>query len=347
MFGHTAVRVVDSELGIDHSYNYGTFDYGDPLFVPHFIQGNLNYFLSVVSFPAAIRHYSRVENRTVIEQRLDLSQSEKQSLLRYLALNALPENREYRYDFLYDNCSTRVLDALDSVLVLQLPDGIPDHSFREMLNPYLQKRRAVKAGIDLSFGSEVDQLPSRRQQSFLPDALMDLLDNTVVESDGITRPLVARKDTLFTAVAPESRTPWLFIAGWLLVGIQLVLTILRPRGSLLLDLIVFAVVGLAGCLLVYMWFGTRHTVTAWNINLLWAAPTHLLYAIYRARSSSTNAVHRYYPLLAFIAISIYLLGSGFGPFFSIDTLPLVLITTASAARFYINSKRTAPVLVAE
>ena len=168
MFGHTAVRVVDPERDIDISYNYGTFDFNDPYFVPKFVQGTLDYYLSVAPFDAALRHYSLTENRTVIEQHLALNGDQKRRLIQMLSINARPENRAYRYDFLYDNCSTRVLDMLDSALVLQLPDDQAPESFRDILTPYLRQRPALKTGIDLSLGAEVDKQASVRQSSFLP-----------------------------------------------------------------------------------------------------------------------------------------------------------------------------------
>lgn len=350
LFGHTAIRIYDPQLGLDRSYNYGTFDYADPLFVPRFIQGDLNYYLSVGPSIAAIRHYSEVEQRMVIEQVLNLDREGRQKVFEFLVANARPESREYRYDFLYDNCSTRVLDALDSTLTLSVPAASPDKSFREMLAPYLMSRRTVKAGIDLSLGSEVDTQVSSRQQAFLPDALMEMLDSTTIVINGNELPLVARTDTLAAPLQSSASVPWLMYAGWiLLLGRIAFLTVKKywTRGSMIFDTTWFAITGLAGLILCYMWFFTAHTVTAWNINLLWSAPTHLFFVLYRVWTRNPSAIKKWYPVAALAAGGFFLAGSIAGPFLSADVLPWMLLTMTSAARFLIRSVRTAHVFAAD
>jgi len=44
------------------------------------------------------------------------------------------------------------------------------------------------------------------------------------------------------------------------------------------DILLFLVIGLLGCLMAFMWFGTDHRDTGENVNLLWAWPTHLIAA---------------------------------------------------------------------
>jgi hypothetical protein len=121
VFGHSALRIRDPELGIDRAYNFGTFDFGDaPLdvasFVARFTYGDLNYRLAVQDPPALVRGYWQNERRASVEQTLDLRRDEAQELFRRLEVNALPENRYYQYDFFFDNCATRLLDALEAVM---------------------------------------------------------------------------------------------------------------------------------------------------------------------------------------------------------------------------------------
>src|SRR5690606_35915179 len=118
-FGHTAIRVQNTELGYDEVYNYGTFEFG-PDFYTKFIRGKLLYFLSVESFEDFIYQYE-MESRSIQEQILLLDCGEKHRLLEALHQNAQPQNRYYRYDFLRDNCTTRARDMIrgqtkDSVL---------------------------------------------------------------------------------------------------------------------------------------------------------------------------------------------------------------------------------------
>jgi hypothetical protein len=114
MFGHSALRH-DPAQNIDRLYNYGTFDFSDPLFIPKFAYGHLRYFLSVVPYQRALRAY-RQQRRPVLEQTLNLTRTQRTALFRVLQVNARPENRHYQYVFFFDNCSTRVRDALEQAL---------------------------------------------------------------------------------------------------------------------------------------------------------------------------------------------------------------------------------------
>ncbi|MBL0136526.1 MAG: hypothetical protein IPP79_22380 [Chitinophagaceae bacterium] len=42
------------------------------------------------------------------------------------------------------------------------------------------------------------------------------------------------------------------------------------------DRIFFFILGLLGCLFLFMWFGTDHQDCAANYNLIWALPIHLI-----------------------------------------------------------------------
>ena len=103
-FGHTAFRYVDEDNDIDILYNFGTFDFQDPEFVPKFVHGQLDYFLGVVKFRRTFKNYTLLENRSVVEQKLNLTPEEIARIYAFLAENAMPENRYYKYDFIKDNC---------------------------------------------------------------------------------------------------------------------------------------------------------------------------------------------------------------------------------------------------
>ena len=111
MFGHTAIRFRDPESGLDASFNYGTFDF-DNTFPIRFASGKLDYRLDVTPSEPAFRHY-RGEGRTIVEQQLTLTAQHAQRLYELLLVNYRPENRYYRYDFFFDNCSTRIRDILE------------------------------------------------------------------------------------------------------------------------------------------------------------------------------------------------------------------------------------------
>jgi Domain of unknown function (DUF4105) len=282
-FAHTALRFRDDVLGYDIAFNYGTFDSRDPLFVPKFMYGELDYFLDAATMRGlmAIAEYGR---RSVIEQTLNLNPATKRELYIRLKENALPENRVYRYDFLRENCATKVLDLLRDVSGTSIrfdSSGVESESFRDLLEPYLTRKQALDAGIDLLLGSTTDQKATYFQRSFLPMELMNSLDRTFEVTDSTSAPLVARRDTVLwypgRGLQPAG-FPWLPLALWILLLAWFSIDLRFRKTDPAADRWLFGVVGVIGLLLLLMWVGTIHTVTKANWNLVWALPTHLLVA---------------------------------------------------------------------
>jgi hypothetical protein len=303
LFGHSALRVRDPDQNIDYSFSYGTFHFDDPMFVPKFTRGDLDYYLSVAYFDNALRLYRDVEGRPVIEQRLALSSDQQNRLFEFLQENAKTENRYYRYDFLFDNCSTRIRDALETALAGEVSFEDSDSSavsFRDLLAPYLTGRSFLRLGIGLLLGVRVDRRASPRETTFLPDHLSSLFDNGVLtDSTGARRSLVLRRDTLLIVPSyrrAESGFPWAGLMLGTICSVLAVITLLEARRGQInerVDVFLFGLVGLVGCFLLFMWFGTSHNVTAANWNLAWAWPTHLVYAGLLARRGLSPQMVRY------------------------------------------------------
>ena len=111
-FGHTGIRVTDYKNNFDVVFNYGTFDFNQPGFYTNFIKGKMRYMISTDRFDNFMDAYI-YEKRSVTEQELNLTTSDKQKIFAFLYNNALPENREYYYDFFWDNCATRPRDVFE------------------------------------------------------------------------------------------------------------------------------------------------------------------------------------------------------------------------------------------
>jgi hypothetical protein len=304
LFGHTALRVFDPELELDRTYNYGTFDFDQPNFILRFVRGQTDYRLAVSSFRQTVAEYHR-QRRPVIEQRLDLPAADRQALFEYLETNYLPQNRIYRYDFLYDNCSTRPLEALEWALGPRLAlDGYapPAGSFRDLVSPYVAGDPALRFGIDLGFGRPTDRRPEPREASFLPLELFRAAEHATIDG----RPLVIATDTLFwvhgAGEPPHRRDSLTLLASLLLIG-GIALTMLRPasRAARVLDVALLAFAGLAGLLLALLWFATEHHVTRLNPDLLWALPTHVVAAVMLARGTASERLRVYCAVAAAFA----------------------------------------------
>ena len=309
-FGHTAIRVQHQQAGTDHVYNYGTFEFG-PDFYTKFIRGKLLYFLSVDELPSFLYQY-QVEGRKVVEQELQLSCAEKHNLLQALNLNALEENRYYRYDFLFDNCTTRARDiirrhAQDSVVFKNiLPASIP--TFRHLIHSYLDKGKQPwsKLGIDLLLGAKLDRKASNEEAMFLPDYLLKGFDS----ASTARRPLVTPPAVLLDMPpALKNNSPFtpMLVMLFLLMGIVAVYWIKKDRSRSFFrwfDLFFFFFLGLIGWLLVFMWLGTDHALCANNYNLLWALPTHAVAAFFVR--SSASWVKAYFSLVCWLSLLLML-----------------------------------------
>ncbi len=167
-FGHSCIRVKDDGLGFDRLYNYGTFDFNTPYFYLKFARGDLLYELAVGQANAEINEVG-VAGQGVSEVVLDLTEAQKQQLFGDLEVNLLPENRAYHYDFIFDNCSTRIRNVFERTIGQQLSAPIKrPRTFREMLDPYFDRTPWIQFGVYLLLGAKVDRVATGREACFLP-----------------------------------------------------------------------------------------------------------------------------------------------------------------------------------
>lgn len=174
-FGHSAIRVVDSVNNRDIVFNYGTFDFYDDNFLLRFLHGDLDYFLSISHFESFCRSYEE-DGRGITEQELILSESQKIRLCEALLENARPKNRVYRYDFLVDNCATRIRDLFIPGDEFSFDSKMTDITWRSELRRCIADNKWLTFGIDLLLGDKVDEKISTYQQMFLPDRLAEHFD---------------------------------------------------------------------------------------------------------------------------------------------------------------------------
>jgi hypothetical protein len=352
IFGHTAIRVQD-DAGNDLVYNYGTFEFGDDFYI-QFIRGKLPYFLSVESFDEFLAQY-RYESRSVWEQQVVLDCPRKAALLEALNTNAQPQNRQYRYDFLFDNCTTRAgkmilgaapQPATTTRIIPADPKSAP--TFRNLIHEYLDRGHQPwsKLGIDLLLGAKLDRRVSNEEAQFLPEKLMKAMDG----AQAAGRLVVAPATTLFNAppqTGSATLSPLLVFSA--LTVLLLVLSFVPARAAQrvvrVFDFVLFFLAGMVGILLLVMWFGTDHTVCANNWNLLWALPTHIVVApfLYRDRRWV-----QWYLLVTIVIQSLLLLGWIFLPQqLNIGFLPLVLLLLLRAWLIILKPHYNAPAAAPE
>ena len=311
-FGHSALRVVDNVNNTDIVYNYGTFNFDEPGFYTKFVRGKLMYFLSREYFETFIYSY-QLEKRGITEQVLQLSCAEKEKIIYLLHENMMPANMFYKYDFLFDNCTTRLRDLIENTSndkvrfksVLNSPK-----TFRNLIHNYLDlnDKQWSKLGIDILLGAKTDAVMTSKEEMFLPDYLLMNFDSAKINNHA----LVEQKKPVYEIVLPENtkhnlKHP-LFIFTCLFALIAFLSFFKNPvikKFMSSLDEFLFFIVGLLGILLVLMWFGTDHKMTKNNFNLLWAWPLNAVAAFYM--HTTKKWVKFYYFTYAFF--NIILIGS--------------------------------------
>jgi len=346
-FGHSALRIIDTAAGTDIVYNFGVFDFYDPDFYLKFVRGKLLYYLDQQSFPDFIYGYE-LEGRQISEQVLSLPAARKIKLQQYLFYKVRPENRSYKYDFLFDNCTTRLRDLIlkatpeEGRLVCVPRPG--ELTFRKHLHAYLDGNGKdwSKLGIDILLGRRLDRVMTDNEAMFLPDFLEKGIDGTTLKG----LPLVAEKKLILPRRLEASPTPQPPLS-LILLGIFAILMILASKATHPMlrsiagigDFLLFLSCGMIGILLVLMWTATDHQICKENMNLLWALPTHLP-AAFLMRSRS-RWVKGYFKGVAWLSMILLFGWPALTQSLNLSLLPIVVWTGFSALRLSTSSNRKA------
>ena len=261
----------------DLVYNFGTFDFNEPYFLLKFVKGSLDYFISVNTYDNFMAEY-RYYNRDVVEQVLNLSEAEKTKWQAALVVNLVGANRYYLYNFITDNCTTRVKDGLFENSAVQ-PAHIPVKSFRDEVvkAPYEQGIPWIGFGIDLLLGAYSDQKPDHFKSGFLPP----LLSNQLAQIKGL---VIQTNNYTFSATKITSPKNQPFIV---LICILIFYAFVSKWNSLLtqriakgMDILLLFLFGVGGSLVFYMSLISLHTACYENFNLMWLHPAYLIALVF-------------------------------------------------------------------
>ncbi|SFE78130.1 protein of unknown function [Spirosoma endophyticum] len=303
VFGHTEIRLVDPALGIDRDYSYGGFDYSADGFILKFLRGTLPYHVAVYNIYQVMYYYQQT-NRSIREQSLNLSPAQRQRLFAALEKNYLPENREYRYKFYYDNCSTRprdmIVDACGDSLTIPSRSRMTGKSYRDLMNEYLNERPWYQLGMNLAIGQPADEQTDGWRAMYLPNELHDQLARaTLLQANGQTVPLVQSEQTIFAAQKLfRQQVPFFFDPDVVFTILGIIVALFTIRRYMVagkvdrwFDRFLFGIVGFLGWFLFVLWMIRDDGVTGWNPTLLYSMPLHLP-LIFWATSSKVTARRR-------------------------------------------------------
>ncbi|GAB3712099.1 hypothetical protein GCM10027592_50310 [Spirosoma flavus] len=317
VFGHTAIRVNDPARNLDVTFGWGGFRFAENNFYVKFLRGTLPYYIDAYDMYPFLYAY-QAENRTVREQVLNLSQSQKEKLFAVLQTNMLPENRTYQYKFFYDNCASRprdkIAEACGDSLTIPTKAKMTGKSYRDWMNDYLDKsgKTWAKLGMNLAIGNPADEQTDGWHAMYLPDNVHDQMAKSALrQADGRVVPLVASDQTLFEARQTfRQQLPFILDPNVVFGLLALTVAVYTIRRYVLagkvdrwVDRLLFGVSGFLGWFLFLLWVGTDHGVTAWNPTLLYLMPLHLPLSYWVTRPSSTSRRRTLY----FSATSILIL----------------------------------------
>ncbi|MDO4190840.1 MAG: DUF4105 domain-containing protein [Bacteroidales bacterium] len=312
-FGHSGIRLVDPNLMIDVVYHYGVFDYLQPHFVARFVSGVTDY--SIGCWPWELFLYDYHDRHSsVIIQELNLTDEEKNRLFHALEENNKPENRLYRYNFVYDNCATRpfnmVMKTLNKQIVvapntdtingIEIIENIrntegqtPTHThngeiatFRNVIEEHLGSNTWWKFAIDIVLGKEADQQIGWQQLLAFPKHQSEILSqiNIIDSSTSESKPLVksTTEALSYPPVALPNNgifNPIAICALWLIFVVTITLYEWRKRTyHIWLDIAQLLFFGFFGCIIFYLMFFSYHPLVESNYNLLWLNPLQILFA---------------------------------------------------------------------
>ena len=281
--GHSAIRIRGE--GIDSVWNFGIFDFNQPNFVYRFVKGETDYRGASYPFKWFLPEYIH-SGRKVVEQDLNFTPEESAAILSLLRTSVLPENAVYRYNYIKDNCSTRILSKIDSASSVKIiyPDSVRYGTFRNEMRKYHKNYPWYQFGIDIALGSGLDGEISTREEMFVP---LELMRNISSASFDDGRPLVKATRILYPGrddvVLPS--TPWflspLFISWLLALMVACIVSwnIVSKQIFTPFYAVWFLILGLAGCLVAFLVFISVHESTNPNILIFWLNPFQLVFAL--------------------------------------------------------------------
>ena len=350
LFGHTALRYEDTARGEDWVFNYGMFSFNTPHFIYRFVKGETDYELGVTPYSYFEGSYA-MRGSSVYQQTLNLTMAEKQKLRRLLEENYQPENRVYRYNFFYDNCTTRARDIIEECIEGKVvyPDGKEGLSFRDIVHQYTKGHEWDELGIDMCLGSEADEPVDARKQMFAPFYMLEAAGKATIVAGDSVRPFVLQEKKVVD-VEPEggeggfplSPLVCVFVlmgavclVGWIQLKVKKVIWIW--------DLFLFGVQGLAGCVIAFLVCFSTHPTVGSNWLILLLNPIPLIYLpvmVYRAIKGKKDLYH----LINIVYLTLFIM---IMPFvqqkFNATVLPLALcLLVCSAGHLFLyyrqNSK---------
>ncbi len=315
LYGHTAVRYTDYGKNIDIAINYGVFSFNKPFFIIRFIFGKTDYEMGIVPFDYFCAEY-KAEGRWIYQQELNLTAGEKEAIRDALETNFMPSNRTYRYNYFYDNCTTRPRDIIIANIngSITYPDAEKEYpSYRELIHSMNEDSPWARFGNDLLLGVKADKKTDLKAQQFLPLRLMNDFETARIKSrNGTVRPLVVSSSYVVKAGPQTIKSGFPLrpsACAWIIFALVMAVTvfeIIAKRKIWPVDTLLLIFDGLVG-IIIFMMFFSEHPTTSTNLQILLFNPLPLVFVY---RMSKRAADKRKEPLWYYAAAMLLLFFAG-------------------------------------
>lgn len=328
-YGHTALRIEDHAHGNDLAVNWGMFSFQQDFFVLRFVFGLTDYQIGIFPMERFIEEYSS-EGRWVKQQRLALTRKEKIEILTAIDKNNMPENRTYRYNFFFDNCTTRARDMIVNHLGTHETDFKnvnTQSSYRKEIHRWNENHRWARFGNDLLLGYKADKSINKQEWEFLPENLSEVFatearkdtisqqEEPIIETSGSTPRFIKLVDSTYYVIPPlanekkeaESISPFrvALALGIIIIGLS-VFEGYRKKNFWWLDMTLLALTGAPGFILLAMMFSEHPTVQV-NFQILILNPLNLIFIWKAIKRMSKGKMYWYYNVWGiFLAISLFM-----------------------------------------
>ena len=274
IFGHTAVRVYNPNTKVDAVVNYGLFDFNQESFVYRFVKGETDYMCGVENFNTFLYSYAW-RGSGVKSTVLDLTDAEKERIIRVLTNDLKPQNREYRYNFAYNNCATKIRDIVNFAYSGKCESLLPsEYTFRQIIGKYAENYPWFMFSFDICLGGrDYNTLMTPEEVQFLPEHLDAALNNSLINRDGEELRPNTRQEILLTP-ADKTIESTLF-TPIVVASILLILSIInlvlgnkcRIASNIYSGTLLFTYT-IVGLIITFLIFFSEHPFTTWNMNIL-------------------------------------------------------------------------------
>lgn len=348
LYGHTAIRIENLRSGADWVFNYGLFSFHTPNFIMRFVKGETDYELGVMPYSYFTEEYAE-RGSFVRQQVLNLTPTETKKLWDILCVNYLPQNRVYRYNYFYDNCTTRARDKIEESVCGKViyPVFNENVSFRNIVHEYTKGHPWVEFGVDLCLGSQADVAINTKKQMFSPFCMMSAAKLAKIKDDkGIVRPYMLNEINIVQEVPQKVNKEFplspmqVSILLFLLTIILCLYELKRKQIFWGMDLFWFGLQGIAGCVIAFLFFMSEHPTVGSNYLIIIMNPIPLVYLPWILYSDIKKKKSHYHIINISILTLFVLLWGVIPQKITLVVLPLALsLLVISVVHIAINFQR--------